>query len=234
MWAAATKAMKFFTGPTVDEQADNAISSVDNVARRQQEEIIDLKDEISQLEANVRRLHGTGNKAAATKAFQMMQQKKKRLATLEAKNANSQGIKDNIRDAKDNRDMLEAMKQTNAAQGRLAGVIDPEIANEVMNEAQDHSVAHQEVSDTLARDIHGTVMDEDELADDLESFMSQGTATAGTQSSSNSNVNIRQNDPLAQRRQAAEDKLRAEEEAMAELLARAAKPPATATKVPMK
>lgn len=93
MWAAATKAMKFFSGPTVDEQADNAISSVDNVARRQQEEIIDLKDEISQLEANVRRLHGTGNKAAATKAFQMMQQKKKRLATLEAKNANSQGIK---------------------------------------------------------------------------------------------------------------------------------------------
>lgn len=130
--------------------------------------------------------------------------------------------------------MLEAMKQTNAAQGRLAGVIDPEIANEVMNEAQDHSVAHQEVSDTLARDIHGTVMDEDELADDLESFMSQGTATAGTRSSSNSNVNIRQSDPLAQRRQAAEDKLRAEEEAMAELLARAAKPPATATKVPMK
>lgn len=93
MWAAATKAMKFFTGPTVDEQADNAISSVDNVARRQQEEIIDLKDEISQLEANVRRLHGAGNKAAATKAFQTMQQKKKRLATLEAKNANSQGIK---------------------------------------------------------------------------------------------------------------------------------------------
>ncbi len=232
MWAAATKAVKFFTGPTVDEQADSAISSVDNVARRQQEEIIDLKDEISQLEANVRRLHGGGNKAAATKAFQMMQQKQRRLATLEAKNANSQGIKDNIRDAKDNRDMLEAMKQTNAAQGRLAGVIDPDIADSVMQEAQDHSMAHQEISDTLARDIHGTLVDEDELADDLESFMSQGSTTTTTTSSTP--VYQQTNDPLAQRRQAAEDKARAEEEAMAELLARAAKPPTTATKVPMK
>jgi len=43
MWAAATKVTKFFTGPTVDEQADNAISSVDSVAKRQQDEIIDLK-----------------------------------------------------------------------------------------------------------------------------------------------------------------------------------------------
>ena len=234
MWAAATKAVKFFTGPTVDEQADNAISSVDNVAMRQQEEIIDLKDEISQLEANVRRLHGAGNKAAATKAFKLMQQKQRRLAVLEAKNANSLGIKDNIKDAKDNRDMLEAMKQTNAAQGRLAGVIDPEIADSVMQEAQDHSMAHQEISDTLARDIHGTLVDEDELADDLESFMSQGSTTATTTTTTSTPVYQQTNDPLAQRRRAAEDKARAEEEAMAELLARAAKPPATATKVPMK
>jgi hypothetical protein len=122
--------------------------------------------------------------------------------------------------------MLEAMKQTNAAQGRLAKVIDPELANDVMDEAKEHSVAHQEVSDALARNIHGSMMDEDDLAGDLDAFMAQGssnnTATSDVQG-------LRARDPYvapgSQQRRVFEDNARAEEEAMAELLARSAKPP---------
>lgn len=124
-----------------------------------------------QYELNAIRLGNAGNRRAALTAMAHKREAEENANRTAGKIATLHGVTSNLKSMESNLEMTRSIKVSNTVSARIAGQLNPEEVDGVMDEARDHKDAHRDISAALSGENYLEPFDEDEADAELDALM---------------------------------------------------------------